>query len=1129
MNIEKIIIENLASYEGEQCIDFTEEPLRSAGLYSITGATGSGKSTVLDAVCLALYGTAPRFEGSRRYVYLNNKEAHKDELDSDDPRNILRRGAKDGRAAVVFKGNDGKRYLAEWRVTLNRNLKYKKAERRLACYQTGDDGHTLVEQEMDTKGLKRKVAVTDALGLEYEQFTRTVMLAQNSFANFIKCPSQEKAVLLEKLTGTEIYTRIAVAINTHYKEAQKAFDAFRQKQELVLQEILPDEKRAELNEKVAQINGRLKELRDKMTQNELKLNQWRQWQEKTQEEKTASAAWETAKGQLQSAKDAVETAAGQLKETERKRESVRPLIEEARGVKAELQTESKTCDLQEENYRKLQENKRQALLKVEGNKLERQKALAALEKAETELETLAPYGKALAQVDLILSKLRELDALEKRLEEDRERNARDKQGLESLQAKLEAQVKKLKNMESALTEMDEKLKDAEKERERQDINQLTRQADALSRQLGGWKQAKTDWVNYFKCKRDIHENEEDLQKKKAVLTPLRKRMPEVDKELAVLAEGLPALRETRTQLVSESAKGMRQALEEGKPCPVCGATSHPYAQEAHTVDNAAKVLENQIQEKQRRENTLKEEQRKLQVEINEGRSRVATLEQQLEGLRDNLGTLAERWKEDEALDVTLGEDIPVSDREAANQRFVFLRDKMTETEKAWNKVTLSISKYQDLDKRCQQLRKEREGQELLLKQENERQLSLTKEMAERKTEYENEVRQCQEREAEVENRKRELDGMGLEPDWNELRRKSPSAYEKSWTKRHTDQEAAKQAKDDAQGVLASLKAVEEQVKETLRKAEDAAETGRKVWEKQREKTAAIQKRLCAFFEGKDPEEVARELERMCKQAQTACDKAKEDGSLKAQNERALYAKWESVRKQTEELKELLPESEDELLALKQKGETERKDLQNNLLQTQTVLEQDKKARERRDSFKNEQDALEGEYKKWAELNALMGANTGDNMRQMAQCYTLQFLVAQANVYLKMLTPRYRLVPVRDSLSLRVKDMDYAEQPRELSTLSGGETFLISLSLALGLSAISGGTHNYGMLFIDEGFGTLDSHSLNIVIDALSTLQSVQGKKVGVISHTAEMKERIPVQVQVVRSGKGEGKSHIVIV
>ena len=540
------------------------------------------------------------------------------------------------------------------------------------------------------------------------------------------------------------------------------------------------------------------------------------------------------------------------------------------------------------------------------------------------------------------------------------------------------------------------------------------------------------------------------------------------------------------------------------------------------------VIDEKIKENQTRKNKLAKEQQMLQTEINMKKSSQASLTQQLKGLERDIDTLSASWDADKALDPSLDCDVSVADKEAAAKRTAFIDGKIAETDNAQKHVISEIKKFMDLDRQHQNLSNEKKRHEQSMKEESEHKLKLTKTLAEKQTSYTNEANQLEEQTADIDSKVKELDGMGLEDGWDKLRRKDALAYEHRWATRQKKYDAARDIMAKSTSRLESLKAVEVQLDKSFVKAEADYAKALTDLNAQREKIEAVKRRLDSFFEGKDPEVKDRELDEALKKAQDALNKAKDDRNVKEKKIVELRAKLESVRKQIGELKEKLPDDECRLVEQKKQLDEEKKDIESKRLQHTTILEQDKRARIKQASFKQEQETLEDKYDKWAALNSLMGANTGDNMRQMAQCYTLQFLVAQANVYLKMLTPRYRLVPVQDSLSLRIKDMDYAGQVRDLSTLSGGETFLISLSLALGLSAISGGTHNYGMLFIDEGFGTLDSPSLNIVIDALSTLQSFQGKKVGVISHTTEMKERIPVQVQVVRNSKAEGKSRIVI-
>ncbi|HAQ86944.1 MAG TPA: exonuclease SbcC, partial [Pseudomonas sp.] len=167
-----------------------------------------------------------------------------------------------------------------------------------------------------------------------------------------------------------------------------------------------------------------------------------------------------------------------------------------------------------------------------------------------------------------------------------------------------------------------------------------------------------------------------------------------------------------------------------------------------------------------------------------------------------------------------------------------------------------------------------------------------------------------------------------------------------------------------------------------------------------------------------------------------------------------------------------------------------------------------------------------ESQRWGRIAALIGSSDGGAFRKIAQAYNLDLLVQHANVQLRQLARRYRLKRGGSPLGLLVMDTEMGDELRSVHSLSGGETFLVSLALALGLASMASSKLKIESLFIDEGFGSLDPESLQIAMDALDSLQA-QGRKVAVISHVAEMHERIPVQIQVQRQGNGQSGLKIV--
>ena len=232
MKILAIRLKNLTSIEGTVEVDFMAEPLHSAGIFAISGPTGAGKSTLLDALCLALYDKAPRFATSVENV--NLADVGDNQINQSDVRNLLRRGTSDGYAEVDFLGIDGRRYRSRWSVRRTRN----KINGSL-------QPQTLEVKELDTEkefqGTKKELLIqlVELVGLTYEQFTRTVLLAQNDFATFLKSKGAAKAELLEKLTGTGVYSRISQEVYARNKAAQEEVTLIQNRMNVI--ELMPEE------------------------------------------------------------------------------------------------------------------------------------------------------------------------------------------------------------------------------------------------------------------------------------------------------------------------------------------------------------------------------------------------------------------------------------------------------------------------------------------------------------------------------------------------------------------------------------------------------------------------------------------------------------------------------------------------------------------------------------------------------------------------------------------------------------------------------------------------------------------------------------------------------------------------
>lgn len=289
MKILAIRLKNLASLAGPFEIDFTAEPLASAGLFAITGPTGAGKSTLLDALCLALFGAVPRLG--------DTGQAKMPDADSDisigDPRTLLRRGTGGGYAEVDFVGVSGRRYRARWEANRARDKASGKLQNSRQSLIDLDSDQLLASQKTEYK-----TQLELALGLNFEQFTRAMLLAQSEFSAFLKANDNERSELLEKLTDTALYTQLG---RRAFDKAKEAKDAHKQLQDQATGVVpLAPEARAELDQQFTEAQQQLKTQQAQLKQLELQhtwLKELREWQERqlsaTEQLQRAQADWDS--------------------------------------------------------------------------------------------------------------------------------------------------------------------------------------------------------------------------------------------------------------------------------------------------------------------------------------------------------------------------------------------------------------------------------------------------------------------------------------------------------------------------------------------------------------------------------------------------------------------------------------------------------------------------------------------------------------------------------------------------------------------------------------------------------------------------------------------------------------------
>lgn len=216
MRIVSIAGQNIASLSQPFRIDLAAPPLADAGLFVITGETGAGKSSILDAMCLALYGNAPRLAGTGRDMV---PDAGGEPISAGDPRAVLRRGAAQGWAELRFTARDGADYIARWEARRARDRAEGRLQKVSRALIRAADGQVLASQ---ITAVNDQVAALT--GLSYDEFRRTVLLAQGDFDAFLRADDGDRAALLEKVTGTALYRAVSMAIYDRHSAAQRDHD-----------------------------------------------------------------------------------------------------------------------------------------------------------------------------------------------------------------------------------------------------------------------------------------------------------------------------------------------------------------------------------------------------------------------------------------------------------------------------------------------------------------------------------------------------------------------------------------------------------------------------------------------------------------------------------------------------------------------------------------------------------------------------------------------------------------------------------------------------------------------------------------------------------------------------------------
>ena len=1096
MKIRTLEIHNIASIE-DATIDFDQNPLNNTDLFLITGTTGSGKTTILDAICLALYNTTPRIEKGSG----GKENANRDNLTGKDPRNIMRSNTGFAYVKLLFTGNDGRDYLAEWSV--QRGARKDPEQNMNNAVWSVTEIASGTRKEGDKRDAYTEVgeAIYAAVGLDFNQFCRTTMLAQGEFTEFLKSDEEAKAAILEKISGSGVYRKIGKEIYNQYIEAKRRFDEERRMHEAI--EVMDAQVRQDKLDKIARLGAEL-EAQQKELDKVLKMIDW------MNEMQTAESNVARRKAELETAENMVNT-------------------EEFMQKKALVDEWTETAETRE-SYRS---------------------ALAELtrkEAAEAELERLEKqFGRALSGEAYMLAERLELaeqkHAAEAEIEAEKA-NAHAYKNEQSISGNIKNMADRLADVHKSQKELDDRVNTKRPEAEENALIS-TKKANGLKALVDETKlsleelsktiaeldlarlRAEKDLLSRIKIsKSNIEVGQAKVAKAEESVEDLRAALPDAQKAAEHECKELERLREEhdrRCQSMEKLTLKMRSMLHEklgseDNFCPVCGQVVTSIKADEVFAEEYAK-----IKEEFEAQQTLAKAAEKSLSDLT---SSITSEEKVLNGLRDELKGMLKELE-----DVQADDTMKACCVEKLAAMIDSVTGKITEGEKVEAKAVALQNRYAGL------LKDYNEAQTKALEDSNA--LSLIDQDIKRlKDSIAADTQNAAAFRAKV---CESLEGtVSWENDWNcsaeafvaELRRKAGRYAQAESSLSMTESRLAGilpvitgigrikeiiavcmpdwKAENveavnipDIQDVWMKLGSNVQAQTQALKAAAESYETGMKV--------------VADFLAAHDRYSIERldALNKITPAAKNLIDKEIADllskkATAKAQYETALEQHGDLAGRKPEGITD---ETTVARLAAQKEAVTEVRDKMSEEkgMLMQEIAADDKALAKKGDTTLL--DKLAAEHDKWKSFSARYGDKEGDTLNKIAQSFVLGSLLKTANHHLHGMAPRYKLLVNPGTLNLKLEDQQSCYATRSVNSISGGESFLVSLALALALADF--GQHlGVSTLFIDEGFGTLSGEPLQRAINTLKAIHGDAGRQVGIISHREEIRENIPVQVRV---------------
>ena len=1116
MILNKIIIHNIASIE-DATIDFNSEPLSDASLFLICGTMGTGKSTILDCIALSLFGTTPRLQSSPQ-----KSSTDQEDIRLSDERQYLRRGTKEGYSILEFIGNDKVTYRAKIA------FRYKKTDKIDSSKRTLEYDNTILEKKGD---IDRKIK--EAIDIDYSQFCRTTLLAQGEFTKFLKSDDAEKSSILEKITGTDIYSKIGRKIFEKSRDAENKY----KEEEIALKNIqtLSDEEKEEYANHIAELNNTQLSIEKQLSQFRA-IKQW--FNTKADIEKEIENNKQILQITSSKKDDTYLSKARYVSDFERHTEQIN-LLKTNNDNKAILTKYYSYKEILYKDfcniYSDLQYHER--LLNEKQDRLIDLTTIFEQRKGEKELYDQAPA--IFGSIDRITNIRNEINTKKQEL-------THLSQSLIDIEPTKQQIESVIKIISDELNELNIKAQEQLSKIENIDINKLSQNIESKKEEQLQLQEASSiyleninDEATYKNNINLLEENQKQIETKNQILLSETKEIERAKNLLENISKSKRIYNDAAEQIAS-----IRANLQAGDPCPVCGKIISSLPTEDDINRLTIKIKE-EFDKAKAEVTALEQKYQNTLLELYNIQNTIKNIEENNSILKDKINNNSCKLKD---LLSSLNIDCNDISKEIIDNKLEDTRLSISNLSKEIQQYNNYYGEYKTTNKQIQIKNEE-------LNKERSKADNINQSIIGIKNSINTINELINSKEQDIRSEQIQINATPLyrfynqsdnlldiknkltekQNSFNELVSKIES-YNKEIDKNKFEISEAKKNCDKINNLfqdntISTIGNIELHNTLSQRTLEEICNTTSKIYDDlvRTENNISNTKSVIEKAENQLTEYIIKndickeyllELSNIGKETISRYKTEIESIDNEIQRIEAIIKNREKALEQhistqdKESINMNIGTCENKIDEL----EENKKKTISSISEIQTILNNDKHNIEQYALQRKVCDKARESYELYNRLDKTFGDSEGKKLRMIAQSYILRELLNKSNDYLIKISDRYRLSCQSSSLNIEVIDNYMGGRRRPVNMMSGGESFIISLALALGLSNLNNRLQSSNILFIDEGFGTLDNNTLESVMNTLVKLHEIGGQKIGIISHVETLRERISTKIELTQKG-----------